>query len=148
MTGLHVQLFGGMVPTVDGKPIDIEHAYTWRGVMMTGLPNAASPIGYETSSWTLGADVSTILLIQVLKRMRRIGATSVTPVFDGDAASPSKPVLPNSSTYFLAARRRLPRITGDATWYGRISPQYDYWKLWFGSITKGLQYTLPNAKTK
>ncbi|KAK8031584.1 hypothetical protein PG990_001318 [Apiospora arundinis] len=148
-TGLHVELLGGRIPIVDGVPVKISEQYAWKGAMLTNLPNAGSVTGYTTSSWTLGADATVRLILRVYKHMKRIGATSVMPVFDevGDK-SRAKPVVSHSSTYFQNARDRLPKITGDAPWYGRISPLYDTWQLWFGSITKGMKYTIPSSSKK
>ncbi|KAI0127086.1 monooxygenase [Xylariales sp. AK1849] len=145
-TGLHVELLSGIVPNVDGVPVDIGSSYTWRGSMLTGLPNLGSAFGYTTNSWTLGADASIRLTISVYKYMRKIGATSVVPVFDGGDSIASKPVVSASSTYFLDARGRLPRVTGKSPWYGRVNPVYDFYQLWFGSRTKGMKYTVPSKK--
>lgn len=144
-TGLHVQLLSGITPTVDGKPIDIGTSHCWRGSMLTGLPNMGAVLGYTTSSWTPGADACIKLLISVYKHMQKIGATSVVPVFDGDGTR-SKPGLNNSSTYLVDARDRLPKVTGQTPWYGRISPGHDAWHLWFGSLTDGLNYTIPQKR--
>ncbi|KAK8035472.1 FAD-containing monooxygenase [Apiospora rasikravindrae] len=146
-TGLHVELLGGRTPIVDGVPIRISEQYAWKGAMLTNLPNAGSVTGYTTSSWTLGADATVRLILRVYKHMKRVGATSVVPVFDGAGGKAcAKPVVSHSSTYFQNARDRLPKITGDSPWHGRISPIYDMWQLWFGSITKGMKYTIPPSK--
>ncbi|KAI2618940.1 FAD/NAD(P)-binding domain-containing protein [Hypomontagnella submonticulosa] len=145
-TGLHVHIFGGITPVVDGQPIDVGTCYCWRGAMITGLPNAGMVIGYTKNSWTLGADANVKLLIKIWKHMKKIGATSVMPVNKQSDLSSSKPVVEHSSTYFVTAQSRLPRITGRSPWYGRKNTIYDHLKLWFGSITKGLQYTIPSKK--
>ncbi|KAH7034601.1 uncharacterized protein B0I36DRAFT_284711 [Microdochium trichocladiopsis] len=146
-TGLHVQLLSGLAPVVDGKPFSIGESYAWRGAMLTGLPNMGAVFGYTTTSWTLGADASIRLLIQVYKHMTKIGATSAVPVVEDMAkATPSKPVISHSSTYFVAAKDRLPRVTGQAPYSGRIHAIYDNWMLWFGSVTRGMQYTIPARK--
>jgi cation diffusion facilitator CzcD-associated flavoprotein CzcO len=144
-TGLHLVLFGGVIPTVGGTPLDIGKSYCWRGAMTTGLPNMRAVVGYTTSPWTLGADTNVKLLISVYKEMKRRGATSAMPVFDGDPAD-SKPMFDHSSTYFVSALDRLPVITGEAPWYGRISPSFDFWQRRFGSLTKGMRYTVPERK--
>lgn len=89
-------------------------SYAWRGAMITGLPNAGSVIGYTTNSWTLGCDASVKLLIKIWKHMKKIGATSVMPVRDRSDLASSKPAVSHSSTYFVAAQNRLPRITGES----------------------------------
>ncbi|KAK7995877.1 monooxygenase [Apiospora marii] len=145
-TGLHVELLGGRTPVVDGIPVKISEQYVWKGAMLTNLPNAGSVTGYTTSSWTLGADATVRLILRVYKHMKRIGATSVVPVFDEADKARAKPVVSHSSTYFQNAKDRLPMITGDSPWYGRISPVFDTWQLWFGSTTKGMKYTIPSSK--
>ncbi|KAI0383658.1 FAD/NAD(P)-binding domain-containing protein [Hypomontagnella monticulosa] len=145
-TGLHVHIFGGITPIVDGQPVDVGTRYSWRGAMITGVPNAGAVIGYTKNSWTLGADASVKLLIKVWKHMTKIGATSVMPIHTRADLPSSKPVVGHSSTYFVTAQGRLPRITGESPWYGRKNTIYDHLKLWFGSVTKGMQYTIPSKK--
>ncbi|KAI1105546.1 FAD/NAD(P)-binding domain-containing protein [Jackrogersella minutella] len=145
-TGLHVHLLGGITPIVDEQPIDVGTSYAWRGTMLTGVPNAATVIGYTTTSWTLGADANIKLIIKIWKYMKKIGATSVVPVRPQEGIHPSKPVVAQSSTYFVLAESRLPRITDRSPWYGRRNVVYDYLKLWFGSVTKGLKFNLPSKK--
>ncbi|KXJ96210.1 monooxygenase [Microdochium bolleyi] len=146
-TGLHVQLLGGLAPTVDGKPFVIGECYGWRGAMLTGLPNMGAVFGYTTTSWTLGADASVRLLIQVYKHMKQVGATSAVPVLDeAGRAAPSKPVISHSSTYFVLAKDRLPKVTDQAPYSGRIHAIYDNWMLWFGNVTRGMEYTIPSKK--
>lgn len=141
-----MELLGGRTPIVDGVPVKISEQYVWKGAMLTNLPNAGSVTGYTTSSWTLGADATVRLILRVYKYMKRIGATSVVPVFNEADKALAKPVISHSSTYFKNAKDRLPMITGDTPWYGRISPVFDTWQLWFGSITKGMKYTIPSSK--
>ncbi|OTB19267.1 hypothetical protein K445DRAFT_53834 [Daldinia sp. EC12] len=145
-TGLHVHILGGITPIVDGKPVDVASCYTWRGVMLTGIPNAGAIIGYTITSWTLGADSSIKLLIKIWKHMKKIGATSAVPVNAQSDFALSRPVVEHSSTYFVKAQDRLPRITGTSPWYGRTNTIYDHLKLWFGSVTKGLEYTYASKK--
>ncbi|KAI0839335.1 FAD/NAD(P)-binding domain-containing protein [Hypoxylon sp. FL0890] len=145
-TGLYLHLLGGITPTVDGQPVDVGSSYSWRGTMLTGVPNAGAVIGYTTTSWTLGADASIKLLTKVWKHMKKIGATSVVPFHPQQDLASSKPVVEHSSTYFVTAQGRLPRITGKSPWYGRKNTIYDHIKLWFGSVTKGLKYTIPPKK--
>ncbi|OTA90711.1 hypothetical protein M434DRAFT_397800 [Hypoxylon sp. CO27-5] len=147
-TGLYLHLLGGITPIVDGLPVNVGTCYSWRGTMLTGVPNAGAIIGYTTSSWTLGADASTKLLIKVWKHMKKIGATSVVPIHPQQDISSSRPVVEHSSTYFVTSQSRLPRITGKSPWYGRKNTVYDHIKLWLGSVTKGLKYTLPSKKNE
>ncbi|KAI1804258.1 FAD/NAD(P)-binding domain-containing protein [Daldinia bambusicola] len=145
-TGLHVHLLGGITPIVDGRPVDLGSCYSWRGTMVTGVPNAGVIMGYTITSWTLGADSCVKLIIKLWKHMKKTGATSVVPVNAQSDLASSRPVVGHSSTYLVMAQGRLPRITGTSPWYGRTNTIYDHLKLWFGSVTKGLEYTYASKK--
>jgi cation diffusion facilitator CzcD-associated flavoprotein CzcO len=142
-TGLYVQLFNGVSPTVDGKLVKVGQRYTWRGCMLDGVPNAAAIIGYTAQSWTPGADAMTRMAIRVMKHMQAIGATSVTPVLDRTGDIPDLPCVPATSTYFVTARERIPKSTNQGPWYGRVDWLVDTWALLFGSMTVGMRYTIP-----
>lgn len=145
-TGLHVQILGGITPIVDGNPVDIGTSMAWRGVMLSGVPNAGTIMGYTVNTWTPGADAAVKMLIRVYKHMRDSGAASAVPVYDGGDLKQSRPVVGHSSTYFVKAQKRLPRITGKSPWYGRVNAVYDYFMLWFGSVTSGMTYVMPRKK--
>ena len=56
-TGFDLSLFGEVAFTVDDEPVDFTRQVTWRGTMITGVPNMAYVFGYFRSSWTLRADL-------------------------------------------------------------------------------------------
>ena len=140
-TGLYFQLMGGLTPIVDGKEIIPGDLYTWRGCMLESLPNAAFIMGYVTQSWTPGADVMAKMVVRVLKRMDRTGATSVVPRIDRSKGLPQKLAVGATSNYLVKAGDRIPKITGQAPWYGRDHLVKDLWAKWFGSVEDGLVYT-------
>jgi cation diffusion facilitator CzcD-associated flavoprotein CzcO len=78
-TGFNMSLFGGIEFTVDGEPVDFTDRVTWRGVMISGVPNMAYVFGYLRYSWTLRADMVSDLVAGLLRHMEDSGATMVTP---------------------------------------------------------------------
>jgi len=52
-TGLKVQLMGGMEVCVDGAPVTLSRAMSYKGMMYSDVPNLASSFGYTNASWTL-----------------------------------------------------------------------------------------------
>jgi len=66
-TGLQIQFFGGVNPTIDGKPVDVSKEYLWRYTCISGLPNFGNIIGYWNHSWTLGSDISIHMYIRLIK---------------------------------------------------------------------------------
>ncbi|KAM5371723.1 hypothetical protein ACJZ2D_007888 [Fusarium nematophilum] len=145
-TGLHVQLFGGLTPRVDGQPINSGSQYTWRGCMLESLPNIAFVMGYVTTSWTPGADVMARTVVRIIKQMEKTGSTSVMPVMENRDEQPRKLVVSATSSYFIKASDRLPKVTGKGPWYGRVNLAVDAWAWLFGSVTDGLLYNHGQSK--
>ncbi|KAL1878092.1 hypothetical protein VTK73DRAFT_8053 [Phialemonium thermophilum] len=142
-TGLYMNLMSSIPLTVDGEPVVLGRVYAWNGMMLEGVPNAGTVVGYTTSTWTPGADVRMRSLIKVIKHTERLGATSAVPYIDPEERKrlPRKPVLTNSSTYIVDAIKRLPMVADVGPWrYGR-SWFEDMRVLLFGDLVKGLRFT-------
>src|SRR6201996_423109 len=78
-TGFNMSLLGDVAFAVDGEPVDFTGRVTWRGLMISGVPNMAYVFGYFRHSWTLRVDLVCDLLARLLASMRDKGATMVTP---------------------------------------------------------------------
>src|ERR1700722_18268547 len=78
-TGFNLSVFGDVAFTVDGEPIDFTDHVTWRGIMISGLPNLAYVFGYFRHSWTLRVDLVCDLVSRLLAHMQDKGATMVVP---------------------------------------------------------------------
>ncbi len=116
-TGLRLRAFGGLVPTVDGQPVDLARQFVWQGTMLTGLPNFAVCIGYANASWTLRADLTSRLVCKVLKHLDRRGYDAVVPRADADLVE--RPLLELTSGYVQRSVGEFPR-QGDR----------DPWRMW------------------
>ncbi|MEJ2855636.1 MULTISPECIES: flavin-containing monooxygenase [unclassified Saccharothrix] len=112
-TGLRLQAFGGIEPSVDGTPVTLSEQFVWRGAMITGLPNFAVCIGYTNASWTLRADLSSRLVCRVLDHLDRNGFSSVVP--RPDRVMARQPLLDLASGY-------IQRSIGDFPGQGDRSP--------------------------
>lgn len=78
-TGFDLSVLGGIALTVDGEPVDATQCVTWRGVMLSGIPNMVYLFGYFRHSWTLRVDLVSDLLMRLLTRMPEQGVTTVVP---------------------------------------------------------------------
>src|SRR6266581_2385034 len=78
-TGFNLSVLGDVAFTVDGEPVDFTQHLTWRGVMISGLPNMAYTFGYFRHSWTLRVDMVSDLVGRLLTTMQDTGATMVVP---------------------------------------------------------------------
>jgi cation diffusion facilitator CzcD-associated flavoprotein CzcO len=78
-TGFNLSAFGDVAFSVDGEPVDFSQRITWRGIMISGVPNMAYTFGYFRHSWTLRVDLVCDLVGRLLRHMREKGATTVVP---------------------------------------------------------------------
>ncbi len=78
-TGFTMSVFGDIAFSVDGEPVDFSERITWRGMMISGVPNMAYIFGYLRYSWTLRADMVCDLVAAMLEHMDEAGTTMVVP---------------------------------------------------------------------
>jgi cation diffusion facilitator CzcD-associated flavoprotein CzcO len=76
-TGFNLSVLGDIAFTLDGKPLDFAKTVTYRGMMLTGMPNMLWVFGYFRASWTLRADLLADFVCRMLKHMDAIGAKRV-----------------------------------------------------------------------
>ena len=85
-TGFTMSVLGDVAFTVDGEQVDFTEHVTWRGIMITGVPNMAYVFGYFRHSWTLRVDLICDLVGRLLASMRETGATMVVPTLRSEDA--------------------------------------------------------------
>ena len=78
-TGFTMSVLGDVAFIVDGEPVDLAERVTWRGIMISGVPNMAYIFGYFRHSWTLRVDLVSDLVCRLLAHMQDRGATMVVP---------------------------------------------------------------------
>ena len=119
-TGFTMSLFGGIAFTVDGEPVDFAGRLTWRGVMISGMPNMAYVFGYLRYSWTLRADMVCDLVARLVEHMDARGAGVVVPALrPQDAAMERRPFCDPenfSAGYIMRSQDALFRQGDRAPW--------------------------------
>ena len=113
-TGLKLKLFGGIDLTVDGVVQQQSEQMTYKGLMVSGLPNFAFTIGYTNASWTLKADLVGEYVVRLLDHLDRKGLRSVVPVKDPEVGE--RPFMDLASGYIQRALDHLPRQGDRAPW--------------------------------
>ncbi|WP_202977766.1 flavin-containing monooxygenase [Nocardioides daphniae] len=106
-TGLEVQLMGGIELAVDGEPVDLREAMTYRSCMLTGLPNFIFAMGYTNQSWTLRLGLVCDWFVRLLEHMERTGHEAV--VVEPDPAVAARSALDFDAGYVKRAAASLPR---------------------------------------
>ena len=78
-TGIELCGLGNIEFTVDGSSINIPDTWTYKGIMISDMPNLAWIFGYIRSSWTLRSDLIAHYVCRLLNHMDEIGVRQCTP---------------------------------------------------------------------
>ncbi|GAB1196761.1 hypothetical protein BDV32DRAFT_157807 [Aspergillus pseudonomiae] len=140
-TGLRMQFFGGIPIYIQGEKLDTSEKYTWNGLMLQDLPNAAMVMGYVNASWTLGADIAMQLVCKILKHMAGNGYSTAIPTLVSQGQLGKKSVMGLSSTYVKRAAKELPKASDERPWVSRTGYFSDLYFATFGNIRKGLAFS-------
>ncbi len=114
-TGLNMRLFGGAAIRRNGEPLDLTQSMTYKGMMLSGIPNMAFTVGYTNASWTLKADLVSEFVCRVLNYMDANGFDNVVPA-DPSADVEQRPILDFTPGYVLRALDTLPKSGSKAPW--------------------------------
>ncbi len=114
-TGLDLLGFGGMQISVDGVALQVSDRLSYKGMMLSGVPNFAYVFGYTNASWTLKSDLTGQYVVRLLRHMRRQGLDSVVPQLNDTSVQP-EPWVDFSSGYFQRAMDRFPKQGSKKPW--------------------------------
>jgi monooxygenase len=114
-TGLNLRLFGGAAIRRNGEPVDLTTTMSYKGMMLSGMPNMAFTIGYTNASWTLKADLVSEYVCRILNYMDANGFDTVVPEHPGDSVD-ERPLMDFTPGYVLRALDSLPKAGSKAPW--------------------------------
>ena len=139
-TGLKLLAFGGAKISIDDNEFDISESLTYRGLMLSGLPNCIFFAGYTNASWTLKSDLTSEYASRLLKFMDQKNYKYMVPkVIDEDLET--IPLLNLNSGYIHRSENEFPRQGSKLPW--RLYQNYfrDYKTLRINKLTdKELQF--------
>jgi len=135
-TGLRIKLLGGIAITVDGKPFRPNDAMSYKGMMLSGLPNCVMTFGYTNASWTLKADLTAAWVVRLLRHMDRKDR-QVAVVHREPGVEP-EPFLSFTSGYVQRARADLPQQGSRKPWQVYQNYVQDMLTIRFGRIADGV----------
>jgi len=114
-TGLVLVPLGGIRLTIDGKSVEPNQTFIYKGMMYSGVPNLASVFGYTNASWTLKADLVCEYVCRLLNHMQRNGYTRCMPV-NSDPSLKEEPWVNFSSGYIQRALPHQPKQGSRRPW--------------------------------
>ena len=132
-TGLNMLMLGGMQLVVDGREVNLPETLSYKGMMLSGVPNLAMTFGYTNASWTLKCDLTCAWVCRLLNHMHEHGHVQCV----ADSTDPSigrEPFIDFSSGYVQRAIDKFPSQGSRKPW--RVYQNYalDIMSLRFGSI--------------
>lgn len=131
---------------VDGKPVNMSRAMSYKGMMYSDVPNMASAFGYTNASWTLKCDLTCEYVTRLLNHMDRHGYKQATP--HRDASVEEAPWLDFSSGYVQRALDILPRQGTKKPWKLYQNYALDLVTLRYGKLDDGtMEFAAPRPKS-
>ena len=117
-TGLKLLVMGGATFTVDGEAIDFANQTTYKGLMISNVPNMVSVFGYINASWTLRADLTAEWVCRALNHMSSTQTTKMVPVVpDALKDMPTKDWIADFPAGYMQRSMHLqPRQGDQAPW--------------------------------
>jgi len=137
-TGLKVRILGGIAITVDGQAFDAAAAMSYKGMMLSGLPNCVMSFGYTNASWTLKADLTAAWVCRLLRHMDR-HAQAIAVVHRDPTVAP-RPFLGFTSGYVQRAAHDLPQQGSRRPWQVYQNYLQDMLTIRFGRIADGVMH--------
>jgi monooxygenase len=134
-TGLNLLALGGMQIAVDGRPVELPETMSYKGMMLSDVPNMAMALGYTNASWTLKCDLTCEYVCRLLNHMDAHGYRLCTPERDPSVAE--QPIIDFSSGYVQRSIDKFPTQGVRAPW--RLYQNYprDVLGLRFGDVDDG-----------
>ena len=138
-TGLNLLPFGGIRFHVDGQAIEIPSTLSYKGMMLSDVPNFAFATGYTNASWTLKCELACAYLCRLLNHMDRHGYRKCLPHND-DPSMRQAPLIDLAAGYVLRSADRFPRQGSRAPW--RLYQNYllDVPSLRWGRLNDGAMH--------
>jgi monooxygenase len=135
-TGLNLLVLGGMKIAVDGREVSVSETMSYKGMMLSGIPNMAMAFGYTNASWTLKCDLTCGYVCRLLNHMDAHGFQVCTAQMN-DPSVAEQPFIDFSSSYVQRAIHEFPKQGSKAPW--RLYQNYalDILSLKFGAIDDG-----------
>ena len=114
-TGFNLSFLSDIRISVDGKTLEPSETLTYKGMMVSGVPNLSFSMGYTNASWTLRADLTSAYLCRLLNHMERKGYAFCCPR-NNNPDMEKRPYLDFSSGYIRRSLNKLPSQGSDHPW--------------------------------
>ena len=132
-TGLKLLAFGGAKVSVDFTPFDLAQSITYRGLMLSDLPNSIFFAGYTNASWTLKSDLTSEYASRLLKYLDQNQLKSFVPIVNHTAITRIS-LLNLNSGYIHRSEHEFPKQGSKVPWKLYQNWFLDYYTLRIKSV--------------
>jgi cation diffusion facilitator CzcD-associated flavoprotein CzcO len=146
-TGLNLLALGGLRFSVDGRDITLADTMSYKGMMLSGVPNMAFAVGYTNASWTLKCDLVCEYVCRLLDHMDEGGFRQCMALRDPSVAE--RPFIDFSSGYVRRSIENFPKQGSKAPWKLHQNYPMDILNMRFGSVDDGvMEFSNTGAKVE
>ena len=114
-TGIELNSLNDINVTIDNIKVVANERLTYKGIMLSGVPNFAISFGYVNASWTLRADLTCEYVCRLINLMDKKGVKRCMPVDDKSAYGDDK-LIDFTSGYFQRGLNQMPKQGNKAPW--------------------------------
>lgn len=122
-TGLAMNYATNYPIKIDGEVQAPSNSFTYKGVMMSGIPNIVAVFGYTNASWTLRADLMSRYVIRLIKHMQAKGLTRVVPV--APEGMERRPIINFQAGYLTRVLHEMPSQGDRMPWLNVQNYKHD-----------------------
>ena len=114
-TGLRLQVLNGVSLSVDGRTVSPPEHWSYKGMMLSDVPNLILTFGYINASWTLRADLTAEYACRLINELERTGNHQATPRLSEDEQQtmPARPWIDGFSSGYVQRDMHLFPKQGD-----------------------------------
>jgi cation diffusion facilitator CzcD-associated flavoprotein CzcO len=135
-TGLDLLVLGGIELAVDGRVVEVAKTLSYKGMMLSGVPNLAMALGYTNASWTLKCDLTCGYVCRLINFMDEHGYRQCAPQ-NRDPSVREVPFIDFSSGYVQRSIHKFPKQGSKAPWRLHQNYALDILALRFGALEDG-----------
>lgn len=134
-TGLQLNALGDATLTIDGQPFSPGQSMSYKGMMLSDVPNFAMAFGYTNASWTLKADLTAAYVCRLLRYMDRRKLAVAVP--RREPGLEPRPFVNFTSGYVQRAFDILPKQGSRKPWQVHQNYLKDLLEIRYGRVNDG-----------
>ena len=114
-TGIELNSLNDINVTIDNVKVNANERLTYKGMMLSGVPNFALSFGYVNASWTLRADLTCEYVCRLISLMDKKGVDCCAPINDQSAYGDDD-LIDFTSGYVQRGLHLMPKQGNKAPW--------------------------------